>query len=83
MVTARAIAGSHAGWIVYARVPVARRLGPFTGDTSARIRLFAITDPWPNDGHRRRDTESGMPPCPQLRHQMHHYQAQERGFERP
>jgi hypothetical protein len=56
MVTALAIAGSHAGWLVLALVLAdAPRLGRFTasaeslstdkGDTSARIHLRALIDP--------------------------------------
>jgi hypothetical protein len=64
MFTALAIAGSHAGWIVFVRLPTgARRPGRFKGDASTRIRLLAPIDPSPEqDGHRRRDTKSDTAP---------------------
>ena len=45
MVTALAIAGSHAGWIVYVCVLVCT-LTNTEAETSARIRLLALIDPW-------------------------------------
>ena len=45
MVTALAIAGSHAGWIVYVCVLVCT-LTNTEAETSARIRLPALIDPW-------------------------------------